>query len=365
MKKILCILLAVMLTLTIFIGCTSSEKPTEGGKDTELPQKSDTSRQEETTKDLPILRVAVIPVVSSIPVPYIMEQGWDIENGFKIETEVFSSGAPMGEALVADLWDLGIMSAAGVFAAANYDAMCIADTSDTIGERGIGIFVRPDSPIAKVKGSNPTYPTLYGDPETVKGKTIMFPKGTLSQLQVTKWLEKIGLKDLDTDQVHMEFAQAYQAFMSGQGDIVALNPPFCFNAADEGMIEVAPVEDLGVELHDMVFANKKSYEDKKEIIKKFLELLYRANEDFEKDQELKERVLRDWYKVNGVEVEDEVIKREATKAAYTIEDIRKMEVGDTLIATAEFFASIGNIETSKLPIIKDNINDELVKEILK
>lgn len=359
MKKLFCVVLAVIMTLTLLAGCSSP------AKDAESKEGSESTKSNAAPKDLPILRAAVIPVVACISVPYIMEKGWDVENGFKIETSVFSSGAPMGEALVADLWDVGFMSAAGVFVTANYDAMCIADTSDTIGERGIGVFMRPDSPIAKVKGSNPTYPTIYGDAETVKGKTILFPTGTLSQLQVIKWLEKIGLKDSDVNLVHMEFAQAYQAFMSGQGDIVALVPPFCFNAADKGMIEVAPVEDLEIALHDMVFANKKSYESKKDIMKKFLELVYRANADFSKDQKLKEKTLSDWYKANGSEIGEDVIKREATKKSYTVEDIKGKEVGTTLIATAEFFASIGKFEPSKLPKIKENINDELIKEILK
>jgi len=368
MKKPICIVLAVIMALTLLVGCSSSSsssKDSVSDGNSGSTQSSETGNEKAEEKDLPVLRTAVIPVVSCIAVPYIIEKGWDVENGFKIETSVFSSGAPMSEALAADLWDVGIMSAAGVFATANYDAMCIADVSDSIGERGIGVFVRPDSPIAQVKGSNPTYPTLYGDVDTVKGKTILFPQGTLSQLQVTKWLEKIGLKGSDVNMVHMEFAQAYQAFMSGQGDIVALNPPFCFNAADEGMIEVAPVEDLDIALNDMVFANKKTYESKKEIIKKFLELVYRANEDFSNDQKLKEETLSNWYKVNGSEVEADVISREATKRSFTIEDIKNIETGSTLIDTAEFFASIGKLEMSKLPTIKENINDELVKEIVK
>ena len=35
------------------------------------------------------------------------------------------------------------------------------------------VLVRPDSPIAKVKGWNKDYPEVLGSPETVKGKTFL------------------------------------------------------------------------------------------------------------------------------------------------------------------------------------------------
>lgn len=312
---------------------------------------------------LPVLRVAVIPVLSGIPVPYIMSKGWDVENGFKIEPVVFSSGAPMNEALVANLWDLGIMSAAGVFAVANYDALCIGDTSDSVG--GLGVFVRPSSPVAKVKGVNPTYPTLLGDPASVRGKTILCPTGTISQLHVLTWLEKIGLKDKDVKMVHMEFPQAYQAFIAGQGDIVALNPPFCYMAEDKGWINTASMEELDIGLHDSVFANKKTYKEKQVHIVNFMKLLYRAGADLQKDRGLKEKVLSDWYATNGSTVDPSIVKQEAVKAIYTLEDAKKMGVGKTLRTTAEFFARIGRLQTEKLPVFDVNITDEILKSLTK
>lgn len=372
MKRLFLSFVSIFMTLILLAGCAQSAATITSATSEKSDNQTDTTAVSQTTEqtmdpaDLPVLRVAVIPVVSSLPIQYIIDKNWDIENGFKIEKVVFSSGAPMGEALVSNLWDIGIMSAAGVFATANYDAMCIADTSDSIGYRGIGVFARPDSDIAAVKGSNPTYPNLYGDANTVKGKTILCPTGTLSQLQVTKWLEKIGLKDTDVNLVHMEYAQAYQAFISGQGDMVALNPPFCFSILNDGMIDVAPAEELEIKLNDMVFANKKTIEDNKTIITKCIELIYKAGGELEADQTMKEAALGSWYKINGSEVAPEILKSEAKKKLYTLEDIAAMEssVGSTLLTTADFFASVGKIETDKLPVIKSNINDEIIKGLL-
>lgn len=342
MKKLMVVFMAVVFALTAFAGCVQAEA------------------------ELPTLRVAVIPVISSVAIPYIAEQGWDVENGFKIETVVFSSGAPMGEALLSNEWDIGIMSAAGVYAAANYDALCIADTSDTIGVDGIGVFVRPDSDIAAVKGSNPTYPNVLGDAETVKGKTILCPTGTLSQMHVLMWLEAIGLTDEDVNLVHMEFTQAYQAFKSGQGDIVALNPPFCYQAADEGYLSAAPTVELGVGLSDMVFANKNTYDEKKDIIKSCLELILKADAEMEADSNVKKQTLANWYSANGSTVDESSLDQEITKRLYTAEDLKAMEepVGATLINVSEFYATIGNIETEQVDVVKGNIDGTLIGEIL-
>jgi NitT/TauT family transport system substrate-binding protein len=349
MKKPIAILTMLLLAVGLMAYAAGQQAPAASGNAPVAP------------KDLPVLRVAVIPVLSGIPVPYIMEKGWDVENGFKIEPVVFSSGAPMNEALVANLWDLGIMSAAGVFAVANYDALVIGDTSDSVG--GLGVFVRPDSAVAKVKGHNPTYPNLLGDPASVKGKTILVPTGTISQLHVLTWLEKIGLKDSDVKMVHMEFSQAYQAFLAGQGDIAALNPPFCFMAEEKGWLNTAPMSEIGIGLHDSVFANKKTYTQKQDIIVKFMQLLYRAGSDLQGNRQLKERVLSGWYKTNGSNVSDDIVRQEADKAIFTLEDAKRIGVGVTLKNTARFFARIGRLEMDRLPVFEVNVTDEIIKKI--
>ena len=339
MKKLLYILLVIVILGTMFTQCFAAPAP-------------------------PVLKVAVMPFLLSVPVNYIVDKGWDKENGFKIETIFFPSGPPMNEALGANLWDVGGMSAAAVTALTVYDAKVIAESSNAAG--GIELFVRPDSPIAKVKGFNPTFPTLLGNPETVRGKTILVPIGTLSQLNELKWLEKIGVKDKEVSSVNMDFPQAYQAFLAGQGDVVALNPPFSFMAHEKGWINVGSLTDLKVPQYDNVVANKNSYTGKKDLLVKYVKLLFRANKELKSNYELEVKELSNWYKQNGQNIEEKLIRAEVSaRPLLTADDARNKKLGDSIKTTAEFMASIGKLQTDKLPIIDKNVVDDILKEALK
>lgn len=360
MKKILCILLAIAMLAIVFTGCSGST----GNKSTETKVAAGTASAATEKKDLEELKVAIMPYLLSIPVKYIVDKGWDVENGFKIKTILFPTGAPMIEALGANLWDVGTIGTAAVTGVSTYDAKFIAETSDAAG--GIELFVRPNSPIAKVKGFNLTFPELLGNPDTVRGKTLLFPVGTISQLNALKWIEKIGLKDKEVKTVHMEYAQAYQAFLAGQGDIVGLNTPLSYKARDNGWISVGSLGDLKIPQVDGLMANKNSYEKKKEILVKFVQLVYRANDEMAKDPEVEVKVLSDWFKQNGQTVNEKDVRTEAkTRPLITSEMAKSKKHGDALKMTAEFMASIGKLQTEKLQKFDTNITDEIVKEALK
>lgn len=315
-------------------------------------------------KQLPVLKVAVMPFLLSLPVNYIVEKGWDKQNGFKIEPILFATGAPMNEALGANLWDVATIGAAAVTTLSVYDAKLIAETSNAAG--GFGLYVRPGSPITKVKGFNPTFPTLLGDPETVRGKTILLPIGTMSQLHELKWLEKIGVKDKEVNSVNMDYAQAYQAFLAGQGDIVALNPPLSFVAEEKGWINAGSLIDLKIPQYDNVVASKKAYETKKVLLTKLVKLMYRANAELKQNQDVEVKMLSDWYKQNGQNIETKLVRAEVqARPLLTADDAKKKPLGDSIKTTAEFMASIGKLQTEKLPIIDKNVVGDILKAVLK
>ena len=351
-KKLLATIVSVTLAMTMFSGCT--------GKKVE---ESKTEVQNSENGDLPVLKVGVMPFLNSIPIKYMIENELDVKNGFKIETVFFPTGGPMNEALGSNLWDVSTLSSASVYSLATYGAYCIADIGHSSG--GIETLVNKESNIAKVKGYNPTYPDILGDPDTVRGATIAVPTGTISQLNVIKWLEKIGVSTEEVSIVHMDFAQAYQALLANQCDVAALNPPTSYAAEDAGMIVTSSLESLDIPQYDSIIASKQAYSEKRDLLVKYVRALFQATDELQKDADMTEKLLYDWYEENGSTATEESCKTEvATRPFVTSEEAKNIKVGDSVKITAEFYASQGLIENDKLSIVNENIKDDILKEAL-
>ena len=103
---------------------------------------------------------------------YAKEKGWDKEVGLDIEILYFGFGMAILNALPAGEWVYAAMGAVpAMMGALDYVTcvICNANEEALINR----VLVRPDSPIAKVKGWNKDYPDVLGSPETVKGKTFL------------------------------------------------------------------------------------------------------------------------------------------------------------------------------------------------
>ena len=348
MKKVLLVVLMILLVSSLMFATGSSQS---GAAANQGPTK---------------LRVGVMPYLASLTTKYVIDQGWDVKAGIKLETISFPSGAPMNESMAADLLDVGIMSGAAVTAVAAFDCILVGEMGDSAG--GIGLFVRPDSPIAKVKGANPKFPNVYGNAETVKGKQIFVAIGTMSHSNVIKWLDAIGSNVDSVKIANMDFASAYQAFLAGQGDIVALNPPTSYKAEENGWIDVGSMTALSIPLNDTMVVNPKSFNNPKlrDAVEKYMSLLLDANELFRANPKLQEERLLAWYKENGSNVAPaDVAKEVKTRLLITREEARtKIKVGASAKQMATFNSSLGTLEASKLPKFDTNVNTELWNRVI-
>lgn len=208
--------LGLLLSIAVLTGC--APKPAGEVKGTESATVQTESEKMEAktqadTAELPVLKVALMPFLNSIPIKYMMDQGLDVKHGFRIDPVYFANGGAMNEALAANEWEVGTLSAAAVNSLAIYGGYCIADIGHSEG--GLYTLCAPDSPIVKVKGANPSYPDIYGDAETLRGAIVATNTGTITHLNVIKWLEKFGLTTDDVEFVHMDYPSAYQALKTG------------------------------------------------------------------------------------------------------------------------------------------------------
>lgn len=311
------------------------------------------------------LRVAVQPFYISAQVGYIMDKGWDKEAGIEIKPVMFPSGAPMNEALAADLWDVSTIGGAFVFGVVNYDAKVIGSHIDGTG--GNDIYVRADSPIAKVKGVNPQFPNVLGDAASVKGAMLLQTTGTTSQLAIVKWLEILGVKESDVSVVHLEFPQAYQAFQIGEGQAASLVSPYSLQAdANPKFAKAAALGDLGTHLYEEIVASEGAYEKKQDELTIFLKLIYRANDELQADPAAKVANVKKWYERNGNMVSEETARQECELKPYvTSAHAKALVLGDYEKTYGEFMVRIDKIQEDQLPTLAANVKPELLKKALE
>ncbi len=360
MRKILAAAMAFVMAAAL-TACGNTAKPA----DTTGQQEESAGEQKAggETADLPVVKVAVMPFLNSIPIKYMIDQGLDVENGFKIETVYFANGGTMNEALAADEWEIGTLSAAAVNSLAIYGAYCVADIAHSEG--GLYTLCKKDSPIADVKGDNPSYPDVYGNAETVKGITIATNTGTISHLNVIKWLEALGMTTDDVNIVSMDFPSAYQALQTGNCDVAALNPPTSYQAEKEGFVVTSSLSSLGVPQYDSIICSAKAHDQRGDIVEKYIKAFFQATDALQNDQEMAAQLLLDWYIENGSDSDLDACKTEiSTRPFVTSEEAKGITVGDSVQITGEFWVSQELLESAKFPEIAKHVDDTMVRKVL-
>lgn len=354
MKKALAILLTLAMVLAL---AACGAKPADSAPAGNAPA------EESASADLPVLKVAVMPFVNSLPIKYMVDNKLDEANGFKIETVYFANGGAMNEALAADQWEVGTLSAAAVNSLAIYGAYCIADIGHSEG--GLYTLVKSDSPIAQVKGYNPSYPDVYGDPDTVKGAAVATNTGTISHLNVNKWLEVLGLSPEDVEIVSMDFPAAYQALKTGNCDVAALNPPTSYTAESEGYVVTSSLSSLGVPQFDSIIVSNKAFNERRDVLVNYVKAFFQATDALQADPEMAAQELLNWYTENGSETTIEACATEiATRPFVTSEEAKSITIGESVSITGEFWVSQELLEESKFPEIANHIDSTIAKEAL-
>ena len=120
-----------------------------------------------SAQDKPMVRVSGQPTMHGMPTWEIMEQGMK-DLPIDLKYMLFPSGAPQVEAMAAGEWDVGAIGTVPMMMSSiRYGALMIGISNDESETNDL--WVRPDSPLLKTKGSNPKYPDLFRDPRRLEG----------------------------------------------------------------------------------------------------------------------------------------------------------------------------------------------------
>ena len=206
---------------------------------------------------------------------YAKQKGWDKEEGLDMELVYFESGMQQMEALPAKQWVLGATGGVPhVMGALRYGAYCIGIGNDESFLNAV--YVRKDSPVAKVKGAVSTSPKVYGNADLIKGKTFLVTTVSSAHYAMSSYLKVFGLKDKDVIVKQMDQASIMAAFESGIGDFACLWAPYTYKAEQNGWIEVGNVNTCGAAIPITFIGDKEFCDKNPEVVAKFLRVMFRG-----------------------------------------------------------------------------------------
>lgn len=303
-----------------------------------------------------VLNVGTMPLTMGVPVLYAQEQGYFEEAGLNVNVELFATGAPINEAIAAKEIDVAVSGFASVYSLANANCTWIADVSTT---GGMALFARPDSEIAQAGETD----GMIGSADTLKGMQVLEPLGTAVQYMTESYAAKFGLTPTDLNQVNMEYAPAYQAFTTGEGDLVAANPPYSYTLAEEGYTKLCTFEDAtGVDMCDGCFARNEVVEKRAEDIQLFVNCLVKAMDELQ-DNDLRTEFTKKVYEENAISCSDSDLAHEIEDRAYIGTEALSDEdyvLGEAWVAITDFLVSAEKIMEENAPNVAASIDPTFV-----
>ena len=361
MKKIVCLILVFSMLMFALIGCRQeTDTSANASADEKVSADSSDSTNKECTSSKP-LNVACIVFSSGIPVLYANDMGWFEEAGLNVNLEVFANGALVNEAIAAKEIDIAVSGFASVYALAASDCTWLADVNNN---NSITIFARPESDIVAATGYA-LDSSIIGSAETIRGSKVVCNLGTSSQYNVDTYLNQFGLTESDVEMIQMDFSTGYQAFIAGEGDLIATSNPYSADLAAAGYVNVGTLTATsGVELMDGCFARNKVLDERAGDVKIFLQVLLRAmdalqDEDVRFDYSLnKFAEIGNAYTETGLRNEFEVVDYVGTD--YISQD--DYVLGSAWAPISEWLFSIGKITADNLPNVEKSINGSLLRE---
>lgn len=310
------------------------------------------------------IRVGTMPNHIGVPIQYAAENGLYKAAGLDVEVILFPTGAPINEALSAEKIDLAGSGMASVFALASGDAYWLGDYVKTVA--GLGVYVRPDSPVLKQTGNVPGKPRVYGSKDTVKGLVILGALGTSDQFEAVAWAQSFGLTGNDIKMLNMDRGPAVQAFKTGQGDAIACGgPPYNYELEAAGFIQAAGLTDVsGMDIADGMLGRKKFIDAYPQEVQKFVEVTYSVIDKLYASDDMVAKYAMDFYNKNGKNYTEKMMLGEIAdkdyigKVTITSPDYR---FGSTMVGMGGFYVTDGKIE----PELEKNISSSLRPDFLE
>lgn len=317
---------------------------------------------EELTPSGETLTVGTMANSLGLPVHVAEEKGYFEEAGLDVNIEIFATGAPINEAMAAGELDVAVSGMASVYGLATGMYTYIGDGVITAG--GESIYARADSPYVQAGADEKG---IIGDAESLKGVSILGPLATTAHYQAIKYIEYFGLTADDFSMVSMDYAQAYQAFVTGEGDLIAAKMPYTNQLEEAGYVKVCDMNlILDNPIIDTIFVQNNVAEEKKDDLILFLECYYKACEDIMNDEAMRRESAVTWYAEEGITYSESDMDAEVeVKDYFTRETVNTEEnqLGQFMVDIANFYVEQEMIAESDVANVEASIDTSFVEAV--
>lgn len=209
---------------------------------------------------------------------YAKQQGWDRDLGLDLELSIVNTS---GLDIIndkrdhPDRWELTCIGAVpAIIASEDVPIKIFGIANDE--SYATDIMVQSDSEILNVKGWSREYPNVYGDPESIRGKTFFLRYGTSSIYTLSNWLNIFGLKEDDVNIVDCSLSDAIEKMNNREGDGMVLWAPENYEALKQGHQIVAHAAQVGAFVPVIFVADYDYAEKHPDVLAKVLALYDRV-----------------------------------------------------------------------------------------
>lgn len=353
-KEFLAIALAIAMPLSSVAGsavCFASSSETEAAEvSVEKPAASGET-----------LRVGTMANALGLPVHEADVEGLFKAAGLDVDIEIFATGAPINEAMAAGNLDVAVSGMASVYALATGMYTYVGDGVITTG--GESIFARADSPIVQAGADDKG---IIGSADTVKGCSILGPLATTAHYQAIQYVEHFGLTPDDFSMVSMDYAQAYQAFITGEGDLIASKMPYTNQLEEAGYVRVSDMSTIIDDpIVDAIYVQNDVAKDRKDDVELFLDCYYQACKDLMDDEAARRDTAMQWYADEGITYSESDMDTEIeVKEYYTLDTVgTDSKIGSFMENIGAFFNDQEMISDDDFPNIKASVDESFITDV--
>lgn len=351
MKKMIALLLSITLVLgTMACGSQGAADQKENVPDvSEESEASEPSGNDAVSGEVVPLKISHHPYLHGLPSTYAVENG--LYDCFDYTIDYYAGGPVQNEAIASGAWEVGTTGIAGaVLGITGYNMKVLGVAYDEASVTDM--WCRSNSPLASAAvGEN----GITGSADDWRGLTVLIATGTNTHLMLIAALESLGLTEDDVNIVDCSSVpNVYTAFMAGEGDVACIWAPYGYTLQDDAdYVKVGTIEDLGISLPALVVCTEEAYNNRPEVVEKWLGIFYESCDGLMADIDAAAEMMYEFSEEQGIIMSEdasyqEFIQRPLWSAADNKDYFSKNASGTTamyelMMTYADFMVSQGKI----------------------